>query len=206
MMAGRWKSANSRNVKEFQKRQRMRASSPRRVDAAPWTTLFANQRKCALFPFSMPNPMNGSYADLRDMIMKRKKIFDLLALLISIVIAALSTEVAVRAFVDDGMQYDLEMWKYALEVKGISSDPLIGHNHRPSRHAFLMGVQFDTNSKGLRDGEFSYEAARQTAHPNAWRFTHCRMGSKIRGDVSEAHRTLVCGSGYSSPSDQYWGW
>jgi len=135
----------------------MRASSPRRVDAAPWTTLFANQRKCAPFPFSMPNPMNGSYADLRDMIMKRKKIFDLLALLISIVIAALSTEVAVRAFVDDGMQYDLEMWKYALEVKGISSDPLIGHNHRPSRHAFLMGVQFDTNSKGLRDGEFSYE-------------------------------------------------
>src|SRR5262249_57007952 len=49
------------------------------------------------------------------------------------------------------------MWKYALEVKGISSDPLIGHNHRPNRHAFLMGVQFDTNSKGLRDREFSYE-------------------------------------------------
>lgn len=66
-------------------------------------------------------------------------------------------EVAVRAFVDDGMQYDLEMWKYALEVKGISSDPLIGHNHRPNRHARLMGVQFDTNSKGLRDREFSYE-------------------------------------------------
>ncbi len=48
--------------------------------------------------------MNGSYADLRDMIMKRKKIFDLLALLISIVIAALSTEVAVRSFLDDGIE------------------------------------------------------------------------------------------------------
>jgi len=65
--------------------------------------------------------------------------------------------VAVRTFFDDGKQFDLEMWKYALEVKGISSDPLIGHNHRPNRHAFLMGVQFDTNSKGLRDREFSYE-------------------------------------------------
>jgi lysophospholipase L1-like esterase len=89
--------------------------------------------------------------------MKRKIIFDLLAILMGIGITALGMEVAVRAFVDDGMQYDLEMWKYALEVKGISSDPLIGHNHRPNRHARLMGVQFDTNSKGLRDREFSYE-------------------------------------------------
>src|SRR5262249_53877156 len=66
-------------------------------------------------------------------------------------------EVALRAFLDDGKQFDLAMWKYALEVKGISPHPLIGHDHRPNRHAFLMGVQFDTNSKGLRDREFSYE-------------------------------------------------
>ena len=73
------------------------------------------------------------------------------------IIVVLCMEVVVRAFADDGKQFDLEMWKYALEVKGISSDPLIGHDHRPNRHAFLMGVQFDTNSKGLRDREFSYE-------------------------------------------------
>jgi lysophospholipase L1-like esterase len=89
--------------------------------------------------------------------MKRKIVFDLLAILMGVGIAAVGMEVAVRAFVDDGMQYGLEMWKYALEVKGISSDPLIGHNHRPNRHAMLMGVQFDTNSKGLRDRELSYE-------------------------------------------------
>jgi lysophospholipase L1-like esterase len=89
--------------------------------------------------------------------MKRKIVSNLLATLIGVAIAVLCMEVAVRAFFDDGKQFDLEMWKYALEVKGISSDPLIGHNHRPDRQAFLMGVQFDTNSKGLRDREFSYE-------------------------------------------------
>jgi lysophospholipase L1-like esterase len=89
--------------------------------------------------------------------MKHKIVSNLLATLIGIAIAVLCMEVAVRAFFDDGKQFDLEMWKYALEVKGISSDPLIGHNHRPNRRAFLMGVQFDTNSKGLRDREFSYE-------------------------------------------------
>src|SRR5499427_5580761 len=89
--------------------------------------------------------------------MKHKIVSNLLATLIGVVIAVLCMEVAVRAFLDDGKQFDLEMWKYALEVKGISPDPLIGHDHRPNRHAFLMGVQFDTNSKGLRDREFSYE-------------------------------------------------
>ena len=89
--------------------------------------------------------------------MKHKIVSNVLATLFGVAIAVLCMEVAVRTFFDDGKQFDLEMWKYALEVKGISSDPLIGHNHRPNRHAFLMGVQFDTNSKGLRDREFSYE-------------------------------------------------
>src|SRR5215472_18414827 len=89
--------------------------------------------------------------------MKRNIVFNLIALLMGAIIAALGMEVMVRAFADDGKQFDLEMWKYAVDVKGISSDPLIGHNHRPNRHAILMGVQFDTNSKGLRDREFSYE-------------------------------------------------
>jgi lysophospholipase L1-like esterase len=94
---------------------------------------------------------------LQIKIMKRETIFNLLAILMGAIIVVLCMEVVVRAFADDGKQFDLEMWKYALEVKGISPDPLIGHDHRPNRHAFLMGVQFDTNSKGLRDREFSYE-------------------------------------------------
>ncbi|RDJ93570.1 hypothetical protein B4Q13_21025, partial [Lacticaseibacillus rhamnosus] len=62
--------------------------------------------------------------------MKHKIVSNVLATLFGVAIAVLCMEVAVRAFFDDGKQFDLEMWKYALEVKGISSDALIGHNHR----------------------------------------------------------------------------
>jgi hypothetical protein len=62
-------------------------------------------------------------------------------------------EAYLRVFVDDGMNFDLEMWKYARQVKQRSSDPLIGHEHRPLAHAHLMGVDIDTNSVGHRDRE-----------------------------------------------------
>jgi lysophospholipase L1-like esterase len=77
-------------------------------------------------------------------------------MLFSCLAVAAMIEGYVRLVADDGMQYDLEMWKYARDVKRVSADPLIGHEHRPNRHATLMGVSFDTNSKGLRDREFAY--------------------------------------------------
>ena len=88
--------------------------------------------------------------------MRSKFAFGTIATLISLAFLALALEGFVRFIVDDGMQYDLEMWKYARDVKRISGDPLIGHEHAPDRHAVLMGVDFKTNSRGLRDREFSY--------------------------------------------------
>jgi len=88
--------------------------------------------------------------------MRSKLAFGAIATLISLAFLALAIEALVRCTVDDGMQYDIEMWKYAREVKRISGDPLIGHEHAPDRHAVLMGVDFTTNSKGLRDREFPY--------------------------------------------------
>jgi lysophospholipase L1-like esterase len=64
-------------------------------------------------------------------------------------------ELVIRLVADDGMQFDLEMWKYARDVKVVSSDPLIGHEHGSNRRARLMGVDLVTNSQGLRDREFS---------------------------------------------------
>ncbi|MBW2244883.1 MAG: SGNH/GDSL hydrolase family protein [Deltaproteobacteria bacterium] len=64
-------------------------------------------------------------------------------------------EIAVRYVVDDGMQYDLEMWKYAKELKRVSSDPGIGHEHRPNSAAHLMGVDVTINSTGQRGIEFT---------------------------------------------------
>jgi lysophospholipase L1-like esterase len=74
-----------------------------------------------------------------------------------LIVVALATELYVRAVADDGMSFDLEMWKYAIELKQIAADPLIGHEHRPGRSAHLMGVDVAINSKKLRDREIGYE-------------------------------------------------
>src|SRR5215510_713226 len=87
----------------------------------------------------------------------RRILSNLLATLISLVITAVGLELLTRFIADDGMQFDLEMWKYARDVKQVAADPLIGHEHAPNRQARLMGVDFRTNSKGLRDREIPYE-------------------------------------------------
>jgi lysophospholipase L1-like esterase len=68
-------------------------------------------------------------------------------------------EVFVRVKYDTGMNYDLEMWKYAQQLKRISTDPKIGHEHQPSKKARLMGVDVSINSLGLRGPEIPLEKA-----------------------------------------------
>lgn len=82
---------------------------------------------------------------------------NLAALLASLVFIGLAAEAYVRFHVDDGMQFDIEMWKYATRIKRPSADLLIGHEHQPNQRARLMGVDFETNAKGLRDRDFAYD-------------------------------------------------
>src|ERR1700756_3582936 len=89
--------------------------------------------------------------------MKREHAFWALMVIGTLTAAAIMIELFVRIGIDDGMQFDLEMWKYARDVKAIAANPLIGHQHRPNSHAHLMGVDVAINSKGLRDREFNYE-------------------------------------------------
>jgi hypothetical protein len=91
--------------------------------------------------------------------MKREHALSLLMVVVSLAVCALGIELFVRAFIDDGMHFDLEMWKYARDVKVISDDRLIGHAHRPNSQERLMGVDVKINSKGLRDREIPYERA-----------------------------------------------
>jgi hypothetical protein len=86
-----------------------------------------------------------------------------LTLLVTLVLIAGLFELSVRLFIDDGMNFNLEMWKYARDVKQRSADPLIGHEHRPFAHAHLMGVDVATNSIGHRD--YEYPVARQPGVP-----------------------------------------
>ena len=80
------------------------------------------------------------------------------SVLSSIVLIAASFAIAVglfefacRTIVDTGMHYHLEMWKYAVSVKEVADDPTIGHRHKPSSMARLMGVDVSINADGLRD-------------------------------------------------------
>ncbi len=51
------------------------------------------------------------------------------------------------------MDFDMEMWKYATQIKIASSDPELALEHLPNQQAFLMGVEVSTNSFGLRNDE-----------------------------------------------------
>jgi hypothetical protein len=74
-------------------------------------------------------------------------------------VCLLAIEGLTRLFLDTGMLYELEMWKYAREVKVRDPQPDLGHRHRANAHAALMGVDVRTNSLGLRSSEISEKAA-----------------------------------------------
>jgi lysophospholipase L1-like esterase len=78
-------------------------------------------------------------------------------LALTLALIATAVELYVRLVEDDGMQFDLEMWKYAKSVKTVSSDPSLGHEHRSNAEAFLMGARVTTNSAGFRDEEIPIE-------------------------------------------------
>jgi lysophospholipase L1-like esterase len=94
--------------------------------------------------------------------MKREHAFWLMTVVATLAIPAIAIELVVRARMDDGMQYDLEMWKYARDLKQVAANPLIGHQHRPNSQARLMGVDVKINSKGLREREIAYERTAST--------------------------------------------
>jgi hypothetical protein len=76
-----------------------------------------------------------------------------ISLLIFIVMLEVTLQVYTRLFI----YYDVEMSRYAAEVKEKSDNPKIGHVHRPNAEAYLMGVDVSINSDSLRDEEYAPE-------------------------------------------------
>jgi lysophospholipase L1-like esterase len=74
-------------------------------------------------------------------------------------LSLLALEGLTRLFLDDGMLYELEMWKYAREVKVRDTRPDIGHRHRRNADAQLMGVRVRTNAYGFRSPDIAEKAA-----------------------------------------------
>ena len=63
-------------------------------------------------------------------------------------------EGVLRAYLSSHIFFDVEMSRYALTLKLDSENPRIGHHHRPSAEAQLMGVTVRTNADGFRDDEY----------------------------------------------------
>ncbi len=74
-------------------------------------------------------------------------------LIIFLVILAIG-EVLIRVYLGYNMAYDIEMTKYAMNLKKDSDNPLVGHEHRPNKSMELMDVMVNINSDGLRDKEY----------------------------------------------------
>jgi lysophospholipase L1-like esterase len=85
-----------------------------------------------------------------------RKLLSRLALLIfALFFVALLLEVMLRVAFYHSKDFSMEMWKYAVQMKRPVADPKLSFAHRPNSHAFLMGVDVQINSQGLRDYEYS---------------------------------------------------
>lgn len=72
--------------------------------------------------------------------------------LISVLIVLALGEVVLRVKNSSMKNYDIEMWRYARDLKKPSSDAILGHDHLPNSSALLESVVIRTNSWGLRGG------------------------------------------------------
>ena len=78
----------------------------------------------------------------------------LLAILIVFIVILALGEVLIRGYLHFNTAYDIEMTKYAINLKNDSDNKLIGHVHRPNKSMELMDVMVDINSDGHRDKEY----------------------------------------------------
>lgn len=79
-------------------------------------------------------------------------VLSLVGLLTSTVVALLLGEAILRLKNSSMKNYDIEMWRYALDLKARSDIPLLGHEHIPSKSALLQSVEIRINERGLRGG------------------------------------------------------
>jgi lysophospholipase L1-like esterase len=87
----------------------------------------------------------------------RNLVTGLVVLVVTVAVGLLGLELLVRIAYSDGSNFDIEMWRYAEDMKRVSDIPGIGHEHRPGTSGVYMGVPVAINSMGLRDREYTQE-------------------------------------------------
>ncbi|GJL51869.1 SGNH/GDSL hydrolase family protein [Candidatus Nitrospira salsa] len=84
-------------------------------------------------------------------------VFGVLMALVSLFVVFGVFEAYVRVTQSDVNNFDIEMWRYARDVKRVSEIPGMGHEHVPHRSGTYMGVPVEINSVGWRDQEYDLE-------------------------------------------------
>lgn len=85
--------------------------------------------------------------------MNKQTLFSLIVVVVTVAFSLLAAEMVLRLKNANGTNYDIEMWRYAKELKVRSSNPVLGHEHVPSSSAILQRVLIRTDSHGLRGVE-----------------------------------------------------
>ena len=71
-------------------------------------------------------------------------------------VAIAALEVLARLLFTDGTNFDIEMWRYAKDLKTVSPIPGVGHEHIPNGAGTYMGVEIKTNAHKLRDYDYDF--------------------------------------------------
>ncbi len=82
----------------------------------------------------------------------RQHIISVMAVLVLTALALVAGEIVIRVKNSSMANYDIEMWRYAKELKTTSADPRLGHDHIKDASALLQSVVIRTNEWGLRGG------------------------------------------------------
>ena len=84
--------------------------------------------------------------------MNKNLIYTALLCVASTALAAGGIELMLRIKNSSMKNYDIEMWRYAKELKVPSPDPSLGHEHIRNASALLQSVEIRLNEWGLRGG------------------------------------------------------
>jgi len=82
----------------------------------------------------------------------RNILYSTALLLFSVVVALLIGEAILRIKNSSMTNYDIEMWRYARELKVRSADPSLDFEHLKNKSAVLQNVEIRLNDWGLRGG------------------------------------------------------
>ena len=84
--------------------------------------------------------------------MKRNLLWSAILFCLSTALALAAAEAVLRIKNSSMTNYDIEMWRYAKELKVPSQDPKLGHEHIKNTSALLQSVEIRINEWGLRGG------------------------------------------------------